>query len=240
MSNSTFWTDDDDEGSSTNSSNYPSCIFYNETSETYEDNGCIVYKSTDDIVLCACRHTTLFTSSYTEFAPDVSWRSKDLYLSITFANLMSHPLGLILAITWIFVGGIFILIGKRYCIKEDKPLIAQKGAIFTHHNAIKQDRRNYRSIQEFRVIYDDKFENTACSCWKGCLPKSFHLWLIAMRNDHIWFGICFRHYGTSFTTGMEWFFLLSNSIQFCANQIQNILQSLGIDFRFSRIVFSKM
>ena len=30
--------------------------------------------------------------------------------------------------------------------------------------------------------------------------KLFYLWLLSIRNDHIWFGICFRQNGTNYTT----------------------------------------
>lgn len=192
--------------------NYGLCIFYNETTNVYEDSGCWVYSSTDSTVTCGCRHTTLFGASWTEFEPETDWKKKDVYLAINFENLKTHPLGFIVVTSWILVGIFIMVFGEKLpiCQKEDKPLIAQKDAVFTHATAIKQDRSQYRVIQEMRVIRDDTLKH------KNCCVKSYHLWTIGMKNDHVIFGLCFRQRGTSYTHKQRVSVLLARFLSTCA------------------------
>ena len=57
----------------------------------------------------------------------------------------------------------------------------------------KELKLKYRSIQEIRLIKDDMLKN------RSIFIKFWHIYKIKLRNDHLWLGICCRHYGTHYT-----------------------------------------
>ena len=71
---------------------------------------------------------------------------------------------------------------------RDKPLIIQIDSVVTFKEKLK-----YRSIQEIRILKDDELKH------RSFIVKWFHLFVIKLRNDHMWAGIFCRDWGTSFT-----------------------------------------
>ena len=71
----------------------------------------------------------------------------------------------------------------------DKPLIAESNMKHLNKDAMLE----YKSIQEIRIIKDDSLKRASL------IVRFWHIYKILLRSDHIWFGICCRYNGTSFT-----------------------------------------
>ena len=80
----------------------------------------------------------------------------------------------------------------------DKPLIAQPNAAHLSFDEL----LTYKSIQETRIVKDITLVK------QSVFVHFLHLYKIALLNDHVWFGICFRHNGTSFTDTQRFIILL--------------------------------
>ena len=73
---------------------------------------------------------------------------------------------------------------------QDKPLVAQPNVF---HRLSQKEKLKYRSIQEIRLIKDDILAK------RPYHVRLWNLFKINIRNDHLWMGICFRDFGTSYT-----------------------------------------
>ena len=180
---------------------YPNCIYFNETSGTFENDGCIVLHSSDTSVECACVHTTFYGASERDFVPRFNYTVKDLYKRITFTNVINHPLGWIVSLSWIVVCVFLIYLCKKYKQsnnKQDKSLVIKDIDNDSHDlnfSVVSEDGldiHKYRSLIEYDILCNQKNPNDE-------KYKIFKLWFVAIKNDHIWFGICFRDYGTNYS-----------------------------------------
>ena len=188
--------------SSSDTANYPQCSFYDEESQTYSDNGCYVLSSNEDTgyVECSCRHLTFYGVRGEDFKPKVNYVDEEyVYSDITFENLLLYPLGWIFVIVWCSFCILLVYlfnsekVNKSKCCQcfcksiEDTPLIVQQKALFGGSSNIDDNRSSYRSIKEIKLIKDDVLKH------KHYCIKLFHLFAIALRNDHLWWGICCRN-----------------------------------------------
>jgi hypothetical protein len=62
----------------------PTCAFYNETLNTWSDNGCVVDEVTDDYIVCACTHLTEFAARFSALAD----QQRDMF---AMNDLLSDP-----------------------------------------------------------------------------------------------------------------------------------------------------
>ena len=69
--------------------NYPSCSYYNQTTQSYQDDGCYVISSAneDDLIVCECLHTTFYALRARKFEPEVNFASKEEYLAVSWDTL---------------------------------------------------------------------------------------------------------------------------------------------------------
>ena len=194
---------------------FPLCTFYNGSISTFDDNNCYLlsYDVDNGVCTCVCLHLTYYTASWEDFEPEVNFLSLSEWNDVTLDNIFGHPLGLIVVVTWCFFCVLIIVLMQLHhkkkikhrklkyiawlfdkCEKiEDKPLIAESSTNIEKILNDKELKLKYRSIQEIRLIKDDKFENGSI------FLKFWHLFSINMRNEHLFLGICFRDYGTSYT-----------------------------------------
>ena len=188
-SNNSFWSEFE---------HLPMCLFYNETTQLYSDNGCYVLEKNSDtgIVKLASLHTTHFGVSYDDFRPEINYASDDYYADLSIENFLKYPLGWVTVLTWILLCLtliVIIAISKRGVSDDthDMPLIMERNAIFKDDDKQTESLKlKYRSIKDLRVLSNEK---------SSYYYKLFGLWRISFRNDHIWFGICCRNHGTSYT-----------------------------------------
>ena len=195
---------------SDNYPHFPLCSFYNTTTKLYSNNGCYLLYFNEYYSKCACVHNSFYGLTYEDFAPEINYWGKESWNKVSFENLIKYPLGWIAVGTWICMCLLLIvLFRKEYHValmpnfcqcekKDDKPLIAQYGDVKNHDKIRKilnnkELRLKYRINQEIRIVKDDKLKH------RSYLFKFFHLFFLNMRNEHLWLGICFRDYGTSYT-----------------------------------------
>lgn len=157
--NSLFWQ---------NQTRYPSCAYFNETTQEYDNAGCYVLYSSDDATVCHCVHLTLFAVGWQQFEPQINLITKDLYQELTFENLWKYPLGWVVVLCWGLVCLSTMMILK-YChgcetsLVQDVPLIAQENVLLDRlilHNYVKnQNDKNWND--EYTAIpqnFDEQFE----------------------------------------------------------------------------------
>ena len=189
---------------------FPSCSFYNTTSKHYEDNGCYLLSFNQFQSKCLCLHTTFFSLSGEEFKPEVNYWGKQSWNTISAKNLVNYPLGWIVCGVWVLVcvGLIFLFRSQlhlRLCVCfncdkiDDKPLIAQYGnakyaAKMKRILSNDELKLKYRSLQEIRIIKDSQLKQ------RSYFIQWLHLFVLNLKNDHLWAGICFRDFGTSYTS----------------------------------------
>ena len=89
--------------------NYPKCVYYNETLETYKTDGCylLYHNQETNVAVCACSHTTYFSLSFEEFEPSINYVSETQYRDVTLENIYKHSIGWIMVIVWLSIA--FIL-----------------------------------------------------------------------------------------------------------------------------------
>ena len=194
---------------------FPLCAFYNKSSSRFDDNNCYLlsYDVDNGICKCVCLHLTYYAASWEDFKPEVNFLSLSEWNDVTLDNIFGHPLGLIVVVTWCLLCVLIIVLMQLHHKKkikhrklkyiawlfdkceriEDKPLIAESSINIEKILNDKELKLKYRSIQEIRLIKDDMFEN------RSIFLKFWHLFSINMRNEHLFLGICFRDYGTSYT-----------------------------------------
>ena len=191
-------------------SHFPTCAYFNGTTLTFETTGCYVSYSDNSITECSCQHSTYFGTRWEDFTPEINYYGESKFQSISGKNLILYPLGWIVVGCWVSVCVllivIFRIVTKRDNKKQmepknritqviasildirDKPLIMEIDKHVTFSEKLK-----FRSIQELRVIKDDNLKD------RSLFVKWFHLFLISLKCDHIWLGICCRSWGTSYT-----------------------------------------
>ena len=119
---------------------------------------------------------------------------------------MEYPLGWIVVLAWVCLCLLMIVLVdylrynknginlRLFTLQEhdiqDKPLIAQPNV---YQILSQEEKLKYRSIQEIRLIKDDILAK------RSYCVRLWNLFKINMMNDHLWLGICFQHYGTSYT-----------------------------------------
>ena len=210
--NTTFWQGfgrfDESDSNKSNHENhpFPKCSFFDENKKDFSGEGCYVLSvsarhsnnnDTIDTVECACNHTTYFSVSWEDFVPSIKTTNDIFWAEISFQSLIDYPIGWIVVLSWLGVCGVLMFLFDHTRLRnlrdiEDVPLIVQDTAIF-HHVALEGEKLKYRSIKEARLIKDDEMKHAPY------IIKLWHLWRISMRNDHVWYGICCRNKGTSFT-----------------------------------------
>ena len=198
-------------------SHFPLCSFYDENTQTFENDGCYLWKYNLHLetVQCFCLHLTYFVASWEEFEPEINFLSESEWRDVTLTNIANYPLGLIVVSIWIF-WCLFIIslcqlnrknkikIEHKYCFYcnmalnkfqsiNDKPLIAQSTKNLSKIMADEEIKLRYRSVQELRVLTDKFLKDTSL------FNKFWHLFKSNIRNDHLWIGICARRYGTHYT-----------------------------------------
>ena len=196
---------------------FPKCAFFDENKKDFSGEGCYVLAATArhmhtnhtiDTVECGCNHTTYFSLSWEDFVPPINTVDDVFWVELSFQSLIDDPIGWIVVLSWCCVCGILIYLfdytrlGNLRDI-EDVPLIVQDTAIF-HHVALEDEKLKYRSIKEARLIKDDEMKHARAPY----IIKLWHLWRISMRNDHVWYGICCRNKGTSFTNKQRIFMMM--------------------------------
>ena len=195
------------------SSYLPQCSFYNTTTQTFDENGCFLLSYDDGHFTCSCYHAAYFSVTWDNFTPDIDFLSEEAWKSLTFNSVINDSFGLIIVVSWMsFCIFIIIMIGAHHkthmlcqlydnCANiTDKPLVAQTDVVemaLTYNNEINYQIENYislyRGIQESRIIEDVDWTNLSF-CDK--FQKAF---VLSVKNDHLWLGICFRSYGTNYT-----------------------------------------
>ena len=145
-----------------------------------------------------------------DFTPEINYWGRESWNQISLKNLIKYPLGFIVVLTWMIVClSLILLFYKQYHIRfmphcckcdkiDDKPLIAQYGDLKNHRKLSKilnneKLKQKYRSIQEIRIVKDDQLKH------RSYFVQFWHLYLLNLKNEHLWFGICFRNFGTSYT-----------------------------------------
>ena len=188
--NSTYW--------------FPLCLYYNETIQAFDNTGCYLLYYNNDYFECNCLHNTYFGVSWEEFVPEINYWGHNEWENVTWKTLGKYPLGWICVLVWLLFCGTIIIffhfnkeklwIDNKYCSCNtvvDKPLIALGD--MSHLNKDKHQILQYKSIQEIRILHDDELKH------RPVWIKWAHLYLIALKNDHVWIGLFLRHNGTSYT-----------------------------------------
>ena len=186
-----------------NYTHFPQCTFYNESTLDYSEIGCYLVSYTNITSTCACRHSTYYGVQWEDFTPEINFLDSRQWGDVSFINLIKHPLGWVVVLTWIFVCLFFIALFNYHkkthslgscCDKMerivDRPLIA---TMQTHVLMTKEEKLKYRNIQEIRLIKDDLLKH------RSFCVRFYNLFKLNIRNDHLWLGICCRDYGTNFT-----------------------------------------
>lgn len=200
MTNSTYF---DRESGTT--SNYPKCMYFNETSLRYQDDGCFVLSTNHDkgVIHCACQHLTAFSSGSEEFEPEANdfTSLKDVYAELSLENIIvNYPLGWIIVVTWICWCLTLMCIFNASFVRNklnisviDTPLVADTNVLYGEGNDFNINE-NYRCLQEAK-LFDDHSPKK-----RSCLAKLCILWKLGILNDHIWVGIFCRF--------VIWFFII--------------------------------
>ena len=174
-------------------SKFPLCSFYNETEKVFDDNNCYLLSHNSAICQCVCLHATYWGVSSEDFEPQVNMLNSEEWRSITLNSIFSHPLGMIVALTWMLMCVLFIVLAQwhhkkhqiliPFCTRlfnklesiNDKPLIAESEANIKQILSDNETKMKYRSIQEIRVIKDDMFKN------RSFCVKFYHLFKVCDR-----------------------------------------------------------
>lgn len=146
--------------------------------------------------------------SWEDFEPQINFITSDLYNELTFENLWQYPLGWVIILCWLLVCFSLVLL-FYYCqecepnLIDDTPLIAQENVLLdlTKSASGKNGKSDVllanSSFKQYMVIQQIEI---AQQKHISVLCKVYHLWKIKLRTDHLWFGICCRAGGTSYTT----------------------------------------
>ena len=188
---------------------FPQCSFYNTTSEIFDENGCYLLSYDNVHFRCSCYHASYFGVTWNDFTPEINFLSEEEWKSVTFDNVLSDPLGFIVALCWIMFCVFIIAMCQLHHRKHnlcklcdqcdhivDKPLIAQQDFIelaTRYDNNMNNPMSKYRSVQMSRMIRDDAWINLSF-CNKFCM-----IFRINIINDHLWLGICCRSNGSGYT-----------------------------------------
>ena len=143
--------------------------------------------------------------TWEDFAPEINYLTDDFYEELSFANVINYPLGWLFVLIWFIVCYvIYLLHSKRqeYAQREkiqDTPLIFQSQIRFDDEE-MRREKLKYRKILEMRLIKQDfdKMDKLHAKKWKKYMYTLWDLYKINLRNDHIWFSLCFRDYGTNY------------------------------------------
>lgn len=197
---------------------FPVCSFYNNSINTFDTNNCYLLRYNSTTVTCFCLHLTDFGCTWSDFTPKVNFLSATEWENLSLESIWRHPLGLIVVTIWIFLCTLgMCLLAMRHWedvgLMNDRPLVAETDENIQRILSGKDldFKLRYRSIQEARLMYDDAVKN------RSCLVRFWHLFVIKLRNDHLYLGVCVRQYGTHFT-----------SIQRVAILMVRLLTTLGM------------
>ena len=185
---------------------FPLCSFYNESLRTFDNTNCFLLSYNSTRVDCFVLHLTYFGVSWDEFAPEINFLTTSEWKSATFENVLNYPLGFIIVLSWCSV---CILLMSLFHLQSSKiinipyfnsltnirnrPLIAESQAYMEKVLADDQLKSKYRSIRVIQLFKNDNFKSL--SRWQ----KFWEMYKISLRNDHLWFGLCKRDYGTNYS-----------------------------------------
>ena len=75
----------------TDSSNFPSCDFWNTGDSFWDTEGCFVHDITNESVICGCTHLTTFSVSADEIWPEPNYLTEIDWRNLTISNLLKYP-----------------------------------------------------------------------------------------------------------------------------------------------------
>ncbi|ETO25366.1 hypothetical protein RFI_11770 [Reticulomyxa filosa] len=164
---------------------YPSCVFYNTTTNEWDGYGCYVRdrNTSDNSVICVCNHTTPFSLKHRTFTPNINYVKLNSFRAINATNLAKYPAGWILVLVAFAVFGILLYVAPDV---NDKPLVSHSRGVWQHF----RDANWY----DFRVGLETKILRSNEIFWW----KVLKLWYIAIRCDHMVIGLFFRYKGTGY------------------------------------------
>ena len=112
------------------SSDFPSCDFWNTNESLWDTEGCFVYGITNDSVICGCTHLTTFSLSATKMTPEMNVITDIEPKELTISNLLRYPVVWASSIFFLIVFLIICAINPRGSAVHQRSIIALEDSIY--------------------------------------------------------------------------------------------------------------
>eukprot|EP01083_Nonionella_stella_P064723 168974_1 len=194
------------ENASVVTNKFPDCVFWNESTSNWENNGCYVYDTVpNQSVTCACIHLTTFQVTARDFIPRAhiitEWHLREL----TVYNLTRYPTVWMTICGTLFIS-ILLCIGKLRN-RENRSIIAYEDVIYKsvrdakigrdkvgqEIKIIKQLPNKHKLGQGLNIIAPDTVSK------KSLCTVHWRLFKVYIRNDHTVLAVFQRSAGTNYS-----------------------------------------
>ena len=229
----------------------PKCVFYNETLKSYDTNGCYAISLSNNTLECACLHLTFFSAKWSTFEPSIDYKIIYFLQTLKFPDsFITYPTGWI-AVSLIILSTLLSLLVLNQIKMKIDPQQDKKDVPLLAHDIDVKSLSNVK--HEYR---NEKIDLIQGNDNLSFIQKVFKIWFIIIKNDNLWFGLCFRDLGTnlnnkqrivllsvkiSITTAMAAIFYATSNGSTVGDWINTGYQSLFsfIIFYLLKILFKK-
>ena len=112
------------------STNFPSCDFWNHDNSYWDTEGCFVYDITNDSVICGCTHLTTFSVSDGEIWPNTNRLIGIGWHELTFSNLIQYPVVWLTTFSLLMFFCILCVINPRSSRVHARSILAMEDIIY--------------------------------------------------------------------------------------------------------------
>ena len=175
------------------SSEFPSCDFWNTADSYWDTAGCFVYNITNDSVICACTHLTTFGASKDEIWPEPNFVSDIDWRILSLSNLWQYPTIWLTCLILFIVIVVICLKNPLSSEKNTKSVIAYEDIIFKST----QDEKLWKDVSGKEIKYYSDFVAHHDLLGQGLLKQMetqedrksmlllwWNLFKLYLRNDH--------------------------------------------------------
>ena len=190
------------------SSDFPSCDFWNTNASYWDTEGCFVYDITNDSVICGCTHLTTFSASADEIWPEPNTLTDIDWKNLTISNLIKYPTVWITCLSLFIVIMIICLLNPRSADIHTKSAIAFEDIILKST----QELKLWEDVSGKEIEYYSEFTANQNLLGLGLKKQMqtkedrksmaklfFKLFRLYLRNDHTVLSVFQRTSGTNWS-----------------------------------------
>ena len=174
------------------SSDFPSCDFWNTNDSYWDTAGCFVYDIVNDSIICGCTHLTSFSLSASDVLPTTNIQSEIDWKDLSVNNLIKYPTVLAVVVSLFIIFGIICIINPRASKVHDASILASGDGVFKSV----RDEKLWRDILGKEIKWFSSIPNHE-SLGKGIMAQlqtkedrkslcnvHWHLWITYLKNEY--------------------------------------------------------